>query len=505
MTEIRLEKSLPSEQERVGQPSVPAEGLERYFAREGVDPLPYAFEGKIAVHPGLGGSGVEKQDFEATLEPLLAEPRTGKTVAYIHVPFCETHCLYCGFYNKAYREDESRIYADALIQELRLWRGRPGQDAGPVHAVYMGGGTPTALQAGDLRRILKEVRAVLPLANDCEITVEGRLSNFGPDKMEACFEGGANRGIWGADMVKLLQKLLEEGLMDRQGLLKEPYFTKGIRMGRVSDRDTLIRQLQLLQSYDQAAVIVDLIYGFPMQTMERWLADIATAQSLKLDGADCYQLNVYRNTPLAKAIESGRLPAGADIPMQSAMFAAGVKAMQKGFYRRLSISHWARTSRERNLYNLYVKGRAHCLAFGPGAGGNLDGFFYLNQSGTFSKSVVNISCCNVFLCKCIVPTGKDYRHSGMIFFCFYRAVSDLYPRHIRNLISFSGLQASRYKAKVPDSFSLHVILPLCFLSGTATADHFPISLKYLSRSFWISSGFFIPTALLFNSMARMLG
>ena len=135
MTEIRLEKSLPSEQERVGQPSVPAEGLERYFAREGVDPLPYAFEGKIAVHPGLGGAGVEKQDFEATLEPLLAEPRTGKTVAYIHVPFCETHCLYCGFYNKAYREDESRIYADALIQELRLWRGRPGQDVGPVHAV----------------------------------------------------------------------------------------------------------------------------------------------------------------------------------------------------------------------------------------------------------------------------------------------------------------------------------------------------------------------------------
>ena len=168
---------------------------------------------------------------------------------------------------------------------------------------------------------------MLPLANDCEITVEGRLSNFGPDKMEACFEGGANRFSLGVQS-----------------------FDTEIRqaMGRVSDRDTLIRQLQLLQSYDQAAVIVDLIYGFPMQTMERWLADIATAQSLKLDGADCYQLNVYRNTPLAKAIESGRLPAGADVPMQSAMFAAGVKAMQKGFYRRLSISHWARTSRERN-------------------------------------------------------------------------------------------------------------------------------------------------------------
>ena len=72
MTEIRLEKSLPSEQERVG--SQASRLRARTLLRQGgVDPLPYAFEGKIAVHPGLGGSGVEKQDFEATLEPLLAE------------------------------------------------------------------------------------------------------------------------------------------------------------------------------------------------------------------------------------------------------------------------------------------------------------------------------------------------------------------------------------------------------------------------------------------------
>lgn len=72
---------------------------------------------------------------------------------------------------------------------------------------------------------------------------------------------------------------------------------------------------------------MDLTYGFPMQTTERWLADITTAQSLKLDGADCYQLNAYRNAPLAKAIENGRLPTGADVPIQSAMFTAGVKAV----------------------------------------------------------------------------------------------------------------------------------------------------------------------------------
>ena len=113
MTEIRLEKSLPSEQERVGQPSV------QLRARATASPgrasiLCRTRLKRIAVPPGLSGSGVEKQDFEATLEPLLAEPRAGKTVAYIHVPFCETHCLYCGFYNKAYREDESRIYRRSI-------------------------------------------------------------------------------------------------------------------------------------------------------------------------------------------------------------------------------------------------------------------------------------------------------------------------------------------------------------------------------------------------------
>lgn len=62
------------------------------------------------------------------------------------------------------------------------------------------------------------------------------------------------------------------------------------------------------------------------------------------------------------------------------MFAAGVRAMEQAFYRRLSITHWGRTTRERNLYNRYVKGRTHCLAFGPGGGGTLHGAFYMNTS-----------------------------------------------------------------------------------------------------------------------------
>ena len=166
------------------------------------------------------------------------------------------------------------------------------------HAVYFGGGTPTALEAEDLKRILEGVREALPLANDCEITVEGRLTNFGSRKMEACLEGGANRFSLGVQS-----------------------FHTSIRqsMGRLGSREDMERGLEQLLSYDQAAVIVDLIYGFPNQTLELWREDIAVAQSLNLDGADCYQLNVYRQTPLGRGIEQGKIAPTADIPLQSAM------------------------------------------------------------------------------------------------------------------------------------------------------------------------------------------
>lgn len=333
--------------------------IEQYFAREGVDPLSHAFDGKIAVHPGVGGERVPTEEWENSLKALLETPRKGDSVAYIHVPFCETHCLYCGFYQRAYSREESARYTDTLIRELQLWGGRAAQEEGPIHAVYLGGGTPTALEAVDLERLLKAVRTHLPLANDCEVTVEGRLHNFGPDKMEACFSGGANRFSLGVQS-----------------------FNTRIRqcMGRFASREELFRRLELLKSYNQAAVIVDLIFGFPMQSLDLWLEDIAAACSVELDGLDCYQLNVYGQTPLGKAIIEGKLPPAADIPLQSAMFAAGVEALQKAFYRRLSLTHWARTSRERNLYNLKVKGRANCLAFGPGAGGNLAGWFFMNQN-----------------------------------------------------------------------------------------------------------------------------
>lgn len=96
---------------------------------------------------------VASEEREAHMDSLLQRERRGTTVAYIHEPFCQTHCLYCGFYNKGYRAENSKLFADTLIREFELWRGCTAVESSPVHALYLAGGTPTALEAVDLERI----------------------------------------------------------------------------------------------------------------------------------------------------------------------------------------------------------------------------------------------------------------------------------------------------------------------------------------------------------------
>lgn len=110
-----------------------------------------------------------------------------------------------------------------------------------------------------------------------DLGTNGEMALGNRDKLYACataagpaFEGGANRGIWGADMVRLLQKLLEEGLMDSRGLLKEPYFTKGVRIGDVLVTKESVRAIQLAKGAIAAGIeILADTYGITMAEISR--------------------------------------------------------------------------------------------------------------------------------------------------------------------------------------------------------------------------------------------
>lgn len=343
--------------------------ISRYCARIGSDPIRDAFVSRRAVMPSRAGARLAADAVPGRWRALMAEahPRR-KRLAYVHIPFCANHCLFCGFYRNAYVPARGADYVDLLLADIARDARAPAIASAPVHAVYFGGGTPSALSADELSRLLQAVRRNLPLAPDCEITVEGRIIHFDREKIDACLEAGANRFSIGVQSFDTAVRR---------------------RQGRKSSREETIRFLEELRARDRAAVVIDLIYGLPGQSADIWRQDLETAAELEPDGIDLYGLNLIPGTPLFTAVEAGKFPALSGLGDLGRFYAAGASFFARRNWRQVSNNHWARATRERNLYNLLIKDGADCLAYGSGAGGSIAGWSYALNSdlGPYGKAL----------------------------------------------------------------------------------------------------------------------
>jgi putative heme utilization radical SAM enzyme HutW len=332
--------------------NVPQPDLTPHFALSGPQP----FRDRRATMPWRGSSPVSKEKHAETWQSLLAHPAPPrKRLLYLHIPFCATHCTFCGFYQNRYEADHCARYTDALLEEIALEADSPLHQSAPIHAVYFGGGTPSALSANDLSRILTRLRSALPLAPDCEITIEGRVLNFDDERIDACLDAGANR--------------FSIGIQTFNSRIRK-------RMARTSDGPQAIRFMENLCRRDRASVVCDLLFGLPDQDAQSWAEDLAIAQQIGLDGVDLYALNLLPETPLGKAVSNGRVEVPAPIARRD-LYLQGCEALDKAGWHCISNSHWGRTTRERNLYNLLIKRGADCLALGSGAGGSLNGYSWM--------------------------------------------------------------------------------------------------------------------------------
>jgi len=326
--------------------------LSPWFAQPGAQ----AFTERRAAMPWRNTVPLPADAVQPAWHQLLLNPAPPrKRLVYLHIPFCATRCTFCGFYQHKFQPDEADRYVNALLREIEMEADSPLYQSAPVHAVYFGGGTPTALSAAGLYRLISLLKARLPLAPDCEITIEGRTLNVDDARIDACLDAGANR--------------FSIGIQTFDSRIRQ-------RMGRTADRQQSIAFLKKLCRRDRAAVVCDLIFGLPGQTASLWRQDLATIRDIGLDGVDLYALNLLPTTPLAKAADNERvmLP---DVAARHAFYLQGAGLLEEYGWRQLSNSHWAGTTRERNLYNLLIKQGADCLASGCGAGGSVNGQAYM--------------------------------------------------------------------------------------------------------------------------------
>ena len=276
---------------------------------------------------------------------------------YIHFPFCRSRCLYCGFFMGFNRPDKVQQYLDCLIAEIKRKGQTPWVQGRPFSCVYLGGGTPSDLEPDDLKRLLDAVHENLPLANDAEITLEGRLKGFDEARQEAALSRGVNRFSFGVQSFDTLVRK---------------------QVGRKLNREEVKTRLKELVADGRALVIVDLIYGLPDQDLAVWQRDIDDLFDCGVHGVSGYMLRTAVNNPLEKAVRAGLLTPEADLVQRGRMYQALRERLLAAGWKRLNMTHWGADSRERCVYDSQSFADTDMVAFGCAAHGQINGFGMIN-------------------------------------------------------------------------------------------------------------------------------
>ncbi|MCK7473875.1 MAG: radical SAM protein [Rhodopseudomonas palustris] len=220
-------------------------------------------------------------------------------------------------------------HVDDVIAELASKADTALVASAPIDAVYIGGGTPSALPEDQMARLVRALHDYLPLAPDCEITMEGRSFGFAPSKAVAVADAGVTR--------------LSIGVQSFASEVRR-------RLGRKLNGDDVKAFLAELVALDRTVVVCDLMYGLPGQSAEDWRRDIETVNDIGLDGVTLYALNVFPGGPLSRAIASGKLPAQASIAVQARAYADAVDRLEAyGWLQALAVAHGEVTARAQSL------------------------------------------------------------------------------------------------------------------------------------------------------------
>jgi oxygen-independent coproporphyrinogen-3 oxidase len=199
---------------------------------------------------------------------------------YVHFPWCLRKCPYCDFNSHEPAGGVQAIpearYLAALRADLEstlplIWGRR-------IHSIFIGGGTPSLISAAGLERLLSDIRALLPLAAECEITLEANPGTFEAERFAAYRAAGVTRLSIG------VQSFDESQLR---------------RLGRVHDRAQALAAVDVAQRHFDTFNI-DLMYALPEQTLAQAQADVEMALSLTPPHLSLYQLTLEPNTVFAK-------------------------------------------------------------------------------------------------------------------------------------------------------------------------------------------------------------
>lgn len=265
---------------------------------------------------------------------------------YLHVPFCNSRCIYCGFCSTVSR-DLRQKYIPALkreIQERRDFFSPLYESDRIIKTLYIGGGTPSVLPTEILNEAVSAIRDAFKIAEDYEFTVEVNPDDITEDYALSLRKMGVNRVSMGVQSFK----------------------DSHLRwMRRRHDSETAIKAYRILRSAGFDNISLDLIFGFPLMTLKDWEENLDRITDLNPEHISAYQMGIDPETPLERMEKTGEF----SLPSQEEseeMYSLLQKKLKDGGYIQYEVSNFCKPGYH-SRHNSSYWNRTPYLGLGPGA------------------------------------------------------------------------------------------------------------------------------------------
>jgi oxygen-independent coproporphyrinogen-3 oxidase len=260
---------------------------------------------------------------------------------YIHIPFCKQACHYCDFHFSTSLKHKDDLL-QCIHQEIKLQKSYLENQT--VETIYFGGGTPSLLSASEIDQIIDIVHQNIEVSKKPEITLEANPDDLGIEKLKEFKNTNINRLSIG------VQSFFDEDLkwMNRAHLAQEA--------------ETAIKRAQ---DYGLENITIDLIYGYPLLSDEKWETNIKKTIEFDIPHISSYGMTVEPQTALASFIHKGKQIA-MDEAQSAAQFQILMQELTQNGFEHYEISNFAKPGQYSKHNTNYWRG-VHYLGIGPSA------------------------------------------------------------------------------------------------------------------------------------------
>ncbi len=263
-----------------------------------------------------------------------------KLSLYVHFPWCVKKCPYCDFNSHQLKHDlPEHEYVTALIKDLE--QDLPHVWGRTINTIFMGGGTPSLFSAQAMQQLMQQIRALLPLRPDAEVTMEVNPGSQEFDAFDGYLEAGINRLSFG------VQSLDDDQLT---------------MLGRVHDAHQAKKAVQAAQQAGYTNFNLDMMFGLPQQTLASAKTDLLQLLEMEPTHVSYYQLTIEPNTLFAVKTPA-HLP---DMELQHDMFLQGQEILEAQGFEQYEVSAYAKNN-YRSEHNLNYWQFGDYLGIGAGA------------------------------------------------------------------------------------------------------------------------------------------